>query len=262
MALFRRLYRMCLLVGWFLFMALISLPFKIGGWNSIRRVCFCTRLWGSGIARIVGIRIRVRGDLNNFRGGLIVSNHQSYLDIIIHAAVFPIRFMPKSDIRSWPFLGWYLGISRPIWVNRSSRQESSLLCRQMCDTMEHQIPLIIYPEGTTTHGKSGLLPFKSTPFEAVASTSLPLLPIITVFSDPPDGKSLAWIGDDTLMPHLWRILGYSRIEVEIHPLPVLLPEGRSRKDLANDVHAMMETAYWKIMAGKGLNPPVSASAAS
>lgn len=252
MSLLRRLYRAALLLLWFAFMAIISLPFKIGGWNSIRRVCGCTRLWGRGIAGIMNLKIRLIGDPADFEGGLIVSNHQSYLDIIIHAATFPIRFSPKSDIRSWPFLGWYLGISRPIWVNRSSRQESSALVGEFRTTMEHRIPLVIYPEGTTTDGRHGVLPFKSTPFEAVASTNLPILPIITVFNATPDEKTLAWIGNDTLLPHVWRVLGYSRMEAEVHRLPIVYPDGLSRKKLAEKVHAAMETYYWEIMAKKGL----------
>jgi len=258
MVLLRQVVRFVVMLLWLPVIGLISLPFKLGGWNSIRRVCFCSRIWGRGIARIMNIRITVHGDISQFRGGLIVSNHQGYLDIFSHASVFPIRFAPKSDIRSWPLLGWYLGISRPIWVNRTSRQKSSDLLHQFCETMEHHIPLIIYPEGTSTDGKHGILPFKSTPFEAIATTNLPLLPIITVYDDPPDGRSLAWFGKDALVPHIVRVFGYPEIRVNIYVLPVIYPEGRSRKELAAHVHEVMERRYWEIMAERGFLPPEKA----
>lgn len=246
----RRILRCFLLSIWLVFMGMVSLPFRFGGWGSIRRVCSCTRLWGAGIARLIGMRIRVSGDISSFKGGLIVSNHQGYLDIIAHAAVFPIRFSPKSDIRNWPFMGWYLGISRPVWVDRGSKQKSAGLKREFVETMRHDIPLIIYPEGTSSDGKNGILPFKSTPFAAVADTELPILPVVTVFADPPEGGELAWYGpgsDATLLPHVFRILGYRRIDVELRILPVVYPEGRGRKELAEYVHGIMEREYRRVM---------------
>ncbi len=259
MSLIRRWIRFILLVFWLPITGLISLPFRFGGWNNIKRVCYCTRIWGAGIAKILGMKVKVYGRPSEFKGGLIVSNHQGYLDIIAHSASFPIRFSPKEDIRHWPILGAYLGISRPIWVDRSSKQKSIKLMRDFIETMEHKIPLIIYPEGTSTDGFSGLLPFKSTPFAAVSETDLPILPVITCFEPPPDGNSFAWYGkgsDATLFPHLMRVLGYKQINVEIHVMPMIQPEGRDRKELADYVHGVMEKKYWEIMEQKGYSRPV------
>ena len=260
MSLIRRVFRLMLLLVWLPVMAVISLPFKIGGWNSIRRVGYCSRLWGRGIAWIINLKVRVIGGDGKFSGGLIVSNHQGYLDIIAHATVFPLRFSPKSDIRSWPFLGWYLGISRPIWVDRSNKQKSKHLLEEFIATMAHNIPLIIYPEGTSTDGHSGVLHFKSTPFAAIAGTDLPIQPIITVFFPQSDGGNVAWYGTQTLFPHVWRILGYPRIETEIHLLPLVYPEGRDRKALAEAVHGMMDKKYHEIMREKGFTTHHAAKA--
>lgn len=251
MALFRRIFRLFALMLWLPVMAVISLPFKFGGWNNVRRVGLCARLWGRGIAWIMRLQINVHGDPAAVEGGLIVANHQGYLDIIIHAAIFPLRFTPKSDIRSWPFLGWYLGISRPIWIDRGNKQKSKDLLREFVDTMSNRIPLIIYPEGTSTDGLSGILPFKSTPFAAIAETSLPIRPVITVFHPTPDGGSVAWYGTQTLLPHVWRILGYRQIDAEVYLMPLVYSEGKTRKELADEVHTLMENRYWEIMNEKG-----------
>ena len=134
--------------------------------------------------------------------------------------------------------------------------------REFCETMDHQIPLIIYPEGTSTDGKHGILPFKSTPFEAIATTNLPILPLITVFDDPPDGGCLAWFGHATLLPHIIRVFGYPKINVHLYILPIVYPEGRSRKELAADVHGLMEKRYWEIMAERGDAPSESSELAA
>ncbi|MBN2643379.1 MAG: 1-acyl-sn-glycerol-3-phosphate acyltransferase [Victivallales bacterium] len=250
----RRIIRVFLLLIWMPISGLCSLLFVFGGWGNIKRVCHCARIWGGGIAFIISMKKKFFGDMSQFKGGLIVSNHTGYLDIIAHASSFPIRFTPKQDIRKWPLMGWYVGIGRPIWVDRSSKQKSIKLKKDFVDTMRHGIPLIIYPEGTSTDGFSGILPFKSTPFAAVAETDLPILPVVTVFDPPNDGSSLAWYGagdDATLIPHCWHILGHKKIEVELHILPVIHPEGRSRKELAAYVHGKMQEKYEQIMREKG-----------
>lgn len=242
----RRIIKLLAICLWLPFTGFFSFFAHIGGWGAIRRVARCSSIWGRGFVKILGINVTVVGDTDSFKGGMIVSNHMGYLDILVHATIFPIRFTPKSDIKNWPGLGWYLGISRPIWVDRGSKQNSRGVLKQILDTMEHGIPLIIYPEGTSTDGENGILAFKSTPFEAIAGSDYPILPIITYYRGTEDGQSAAWFGDMTLLPHLWRIFGYKSINVELHILPQIKAEGRSRKELAEYVHSVMEKEYWNI----------------
>lgn len=245
MAVFRRIFRIVALLIWFVFTGLIALPFQIGGWKNIRRVSFVSRMWGTGVAWIINLKINLTGDLSSFKGGLIISNHQGYIDIVTHSAAFPIRFTPKAEIARWPFLGQLLGLSRPVWVDRTSKQKSSLLLEKFRDTMEHGIPLIVYPEGTSDDGRNGLLPFKSTPFEAVTSKNLSMLPVVTVYQSPPGYASVAWYGDMTLLPHMWQLLSYPYILANIHVLNIVLPDNRNRKELANYVHDLMDKE-WKM----------------
>ncbi len=247
MLFFRKLWRISLAFSWLPIVGVYAFFVHLGGWKAIKRVSFVTRTWGRGLAWCFHLNIRVFGDFSHFQGGLIVSNHCGYLDILTHASLFPIRFAPKKEIRSWPFLGWYLGISRPIWIDRSSRQKSREAVESFRATMEHGIPLLVYPEGTSTDGEHGLLPFKSTPFEAVSRSKFPILPILTLYRPTSDGKSLCWYGNDELMPHVWRVLGYRRIDIDVHILPLIQPQpNEDRKALAERVHRIMNEAYWKL----------------
>jgi 1-acyl-sn-glycerol-3-phosphate acyltransferase len=246
MAMLLRIIRIPAILIWLIVTGFLSFFVHLGGWGAIKRVSFCSSMWGRGFIKILNIHIKVHGDPKSFKGGLIVSNHLGYIDILVHATIFPIRFSPKADIRKWPFLGYYLSISRPIWVDRGSRQKSQEVAREFEETMAHGIPLMVYPEGTSTDGLHGLLPFKSTPFESVTGKRFPILPIITCYKSTEDGQPVAWFGDMTLLPHLWRILGYRRIDGEVHILPTIIPEGQNRKELAVQVHQIMETAYLNI----------------
>ena len=123
MALIRRLVRALLLLFWFLILTVwVALVNRKKGWDGVAKAAAWTRLWARGSARIAGHKIIVYGNPEAFEGGLIVGNHQGYLDIVAHASIFRIRFAPKKEIRSWPFLGFMISLNRPVWIDRKSRQ--------------------------------------------------------------------------------------------------------------------------------------------
>jgi 1-acyl-sn-glycerol-3-phosphate acyltransferase len=246
MLIIRFTFRIILLAIWLPIIGFITFCLQFGHWGGIRRAARCGSWWGIGIAYILGIKIKIHGDKNSFKGGLIISNHVGLLDIPIHATIFPIRFASRGDLRYWPIIGWYLRVSRAIWVDRSSRQKSLHIAEQFKATMEHGIPLLVYPEGTSSSGTAGLLPFKSTPFEAATQGDFPILPILSFFREVDHDRVVAWYGDMSLLPHCLRLIGYRRIEVDIYILPVIHPGGKSRKEVATAAHELMEAEYWKL----------------
>jgi len=229
---------------WSAFVALLTIPYQFTGkWNSIKKISRCTQLWSKGMARIINLRVKVSGDIPAEMGALVVSNHMSYLDIIMHGSIMPLRHAPKSDIAKWPVLGWYIGLSRPIWIDRTSKQSSESTMRDYAETMKRGMHLIVYPEGTTTDGKSGVLPFKSAPFEAAVSADAPILPVITRYRQASGEPTVCWYGDMKLLPHAWQVLKLSSIEAELRFLQPIFPEGRSRKELAEFVHGVITKEY-------------------
>lgn len=240
----RKIWRITKIAGWFTIPGLIAVPGVFRGREGIRANSCVARIWAWGITRILKIDIELEGDPKSFSGGMIVSNHLGYLDILCEGAVFPIRFAPKVEIRSWPILGWYLSLSRPIWVDRRSKQKSAEIAEEIERTLHENISTLIYPEGTSTDGKNGLLPFKSTPFEAIVRGRKPFLPILIKYDVPEDGQELAWYGDMTMWPHVWHLLGQPRLKAKIKILPEMEPlEGEDRKALAERVHKVMDEEF-------------------
>ncbi len=247
MRILRKLYRVVALYLWGTWHGLYCLPIRYfyEEEHSIRRMALQTISWGRGIVRIMGIRTIVHGDPEEYKktGGLVIANHQSYVDIFLHASVFGLRFTPKKEIRSWPLLGWYTDMTRPIWVDRESKQASAALMEQFRDTLRKKIPLIVYPEGTTSDGRHGLKEFKTTPFETVVGTDIPIQPVISIYHPAEGDMHPAWYGDATFLPHLWAILGNRRSTADVYILPLIYPEGRNRKQLAKAVREAMLKAY-------------------
>ena len=202
------------------------------------------RVWGSGIAKIINLTVNVHGDINQV-SGLVVSNHLSYIDILAFASILPLRFAPKSDLATWPVIGWFLTMSRPIWVNRSSRQASVRTMNEFLETLKLGMSVVVFPEGTSTDGKHGVLPFKSTPFESAVVGGFMVNPVLIQYEEK-EGGIVSWYGDMTFLPHAWSILGRRRICAHVYILPKVSPDGLNRKDLAKKTYELLKEEYTRI----------------
>ena len=64
------------------------------------------RRWSQKLLAILHVRLEVRGALTDARPLMLVGNHVSWVDIFAVDSVLPVRFVAKSEVRAWPFVGW------------------------------------------------------------------------------------------------------------------------------------------------------------
>jgi len=248
MALFRRIYRLIGVFAWLAVVTAISVPHHFTGWRGRRKISRLVMLFMRGSCRILGLSIRLHGDMPDVPSGLVVSNHLGYIDTLVHGSVFPLRFTSTTAIAKWPVIGQIIALSHPVWVDRTSKPASRKALRDFAKTMRRGMYLIVYPEGTSTDGKEGILRFKSTSFEAAAFGDLPVIPVLTRYREMPGRPTVCWYGDMTFLPHLWQVLALPKIDADLYFLPPVYPMGRNRKELAECVHGIMEREYRNITA--------------
>ena len=211
-------------------------------WRKCRLGVWWTQRWAAAVARILGMKITIYGRIPSGSGHLVVSNHLGYLDVIAHASILPIRFAPKAEIRRWPFFGWMTSLSSPIWIDRRNPRMSAVYAEQFRLTIRHGISMLVYPEGTSTDGDHGILPFKSTPFASAIAAGAKILPTLLFYPE-----NAAWHDETPFGKHLWRVLGMKKLDIDIYILDeITVPENSDRKTLAAAVHQTMEKEYWKI----------------
>lgn len=116
-------------------------------------------------ARVCGARVRVVGEPVEPHT-LLVCNHTSWLDILVMAGATGCAFVSKDQL-GHPLVHWLADQNHTLYVRRDHRRGSALQARAIADTLLGDQPLALFPEGTTGPG-TGLLPFRSTLFEAVA----------------------------------------------------------------------------------------------
>ena len=156
---------------------------------------------------IVGGRLGVIGVPP--RSGLIVSNHLSYIDIAALGSSCPCSFVSKAEVGAWPFIGWAAGLAGTVFVRRAHRSEVSGQVQDIKNALGRGVPVVLFPEGTSTDG-SQVLPFRSALLQAALETGCDVTPVALSYrADPPGDtvRDICWWGGVGFLPHLWRFLG-------------------------------------------------------
>jgi 1-acyl-sn-glycerol-3-phosphate acyltransferase len=125
-------------------------------------------------------KIRIEG-IKNFRKDqvyVVISNHQSMLDIIVIQNLYRhFRWVSKSEIFSFPVMGWILKIAGDIRLERDNPQSFARLVRDCNRKLSSGSSIVIFPEGTrSTDGE--IKRFKEGAFRIALIAKAPLLPIV------------------------------------------------------------------------------------
>ncbi|WP_135467855.1 lysophospholipid acyltransferase family protein [Crenalkalicoccus roseus] len=195
------------------------------------------RLYHAVLCRLIGLEVRVIGTPARERPVLFVSNHSSWLDILVLGGVLEACFVSKAEVGRWPLIGLVARLGRTVFVSRS-RGATGREAVEMRRRLEAGDSLILFPEGTSSDG-TRVLPFRSA-FLATAGTARRVQPVSLVYDRlgglpacRRDRPLFAWYGDMNIASHFWRLARRSgaRATVLLHEpfAPALLPD---RKALA------------------------------
>jgi 1-acyl-sn-glycerol-3-phosphate acyltransferase len=177
-------------------------------------------LWVQGSARrmltSLDIAYKVEGEAPTH--GLVVSNHLSYIDILVLSAAMPCFFVAKIEIGGWPFFGKAARCGGTIFVDRSSLASAQTVAEQMTERLQLPIPVpvLLFPEGTSTDG-SEVIRFHSRLIDPATSLGVPITTACvryTVADGTPEIE-LCWYGDETFVNHLWKVLGLGGFEADL-----------------------------------------------
>lgn len=150
--------------------------------------------------------------------GLVVANHLSYIDILVLSAEMPCFFVAKMEIGGWPFFGKAARCGGTIFVDRSSLASANSVARQMTERLKLPIPVpvLLFPEGTSTDGKE-VLRFHSRLIDPATKLGVPITAaaIRYAVADGTPEVELCWYGDETFVNHLWKVLGVGGFEADV-----------------------------------------------
>ncbi|MCC6785217.1 MAG: 1-acyl-sn-glycerol-3-phosphate acyltransferase [Planctomycetes bacterium] len=173
--------------------------------------------WSRSVLRILCVRVQVDGEIGG-GGGLLVANHLSYLDVPVFASLLPVSILSKSDVASWPVLGWLARAIGIQFVVREDKRALPLVAARLHDEVRRGHDVLFFPEGTSSSGAS-VLPFRPALLAPAAEARLPVRHAAIRYATPPGcpAASLAvcWWGTMTFLPHALGVLRLPWIEAHV-----------------------------------------------
>lgn len=197
-----------------------------------------TALW------LLRVDLRVSGPLPR-PPFLLVTNHLSYLDILVLASRARCLFVAKTEVRDWPLLGPICRGFGTIFIDREDRRDIPRVLGEIETALERGEGVVIFPEGTSSPGAT-VEPFHSPLLALPARRGMPVhaaaLSYQTPDGEPPAHLAVCWWGEGELLPHLAGLFRLSRIDATLDcaPAPVV---GADRKILAERLRAVVDERF-------------------
>ena len=239
----------------------VRVMFRLLGFGLIAVVSlidFVLRIWLSGKASSVraradwlqrwcrwhlrNLRVRVHREGAMPKHGVLVSNHLSYVDVLVLGAAQPLAFVSKSEVRSWPLIGWLTRCGGTLFIDREKRSDVTRVGTQFAPVIAEGLVIALFPEGTSTDGHT-VLPFRASLFAPATEYGWPVVAAWIGYSlaDGSVEEEVCYWGDMTFGPHFLNLLSKEQIQARVVYSPPISP-GRDRKELAR----LLQGRVWEL----------------
>jgi len=188
--------------------------------------------WAQSSARILGMRVNVR-NAPPAAPFLLVSNHLSYVDIIVLESQVDCAFIAKSEIARWPILGFISWTLNTIFIDRARKRDILRAMEKAERALARGLGVVLFAEGTSTSGQT-VSPFRSSLLEIAARRGTPVhyatISYVAPAGETPAEQSVCWWGDMPLPGHVFRLLQLPAFQANVFfgPQPIV----------ANDRHVL------------------------
>jgi 1-acyl-sn-glycerol-3-phosphate acyltransferase len=229
---------------------LISIQWLLGkldlpGWGFI-----CSNYYRV-LCRLLRIRVRVEGEPVRGRAVLYVSNHVSWVDIVVIGSLSPVAFVAKSEVRKWPLIGITAAIQRTVFVDRARRHRTSDAIGEIVERLASGTSVVLFAEGTSSDGNR-VLPFRSALVGAInhaaaqgKAADVLIQPMSICYTGQygiPMGRQhrplVAWYGDLDFVPHVKAFIARGAVDAVVsYGEPVSADGGIDRKAMTKSLEA-------------------------
>ena len=183
--------------------------------------------WSKVLLWLCGVKVQIEGEPQRQGPVLWVVNHVSWLDIFVLNVVRSTTFVAKQEIRRWPLLGWLAAGADTIFIERGFRHAVQRVGHAMQARFEKGQAVGFFPEGTTSEGFD-VLSFYGNLFEPARRPEVTIQPIGLLYFYQGERSTMpAFVGEETLLQNLWRLLGAHGVSVT---LQFLTPLGMAGED--------------------------------
>lgn len=197
-------------------------------WIGLRGRLWFKQQWSKGLLWLCGVKVKVVGNPQRQGPVLWVVNHVSWLDIFVLNVVRSTTFVAKQEIRHWPVLGWLAIGADTIFIERGFRHAVQRVGHAMQRRFDNGQAVGLFPEGTTSEGFD-VLSFYGNLFEPARKVEVTIQPVALMYVHRGERSAMAaFVGEETLIRNLWRVLGTTGVGVTLHFLPPVSLAGQEK----------------------------------
>lgn len=151
--------------------------------------------WGKFVIKLAGLNINVIGKENLPQDTfLIVSNHQSFLDIPVLLGIInrPLGFVAKKEVEKVPILSFWMTRLHCVFMDRENIREAIKSINEGIENLKKGYSMVIFPEGTRSKGKD-IKEFKKGSLKLGTKANVPIVPVTI------EGSYKVWEEDHGLL---------------------------------------------------------------
>lgn len=181
---------------------------------------------------------------------LFVSNHLSYLDILVMSSLRPFVYVSSVDMSEVFLLGRIITYGGTIFVERRNRVKVEQDLGNMTKALNDGFNVMLFPEGTSTNG-SDVLPFKKSLLMAAVHAGKRIVPVsmkyVEIDGEPFSEKNrdyVCWYGDMGFGSHFKGLCARKKVVAKVSfldPIPTT-PES-TRNELAELTYSAVTKSY-------------------
>jgi 1-acyl-sn-glycerol-3-phosphate acyltransferase len=202
------------------------------------------RRWSRTLLSILSVSVREKNAPEELPACcMMVLNHISWLDVFVVDARFPATFMAKSEVRSWPVVGWLCTLVGTLYIERGKRSEALRARQTIAAELSRGTLIAVCPEGVTTFGRS-LERFHSALFQPALDAGATLQPVALRYLDAAGRHTDAagYVGDTSLLESIWTIVSTRHMVAEFNLLGPISVRAQTRRSLAEKAETAIARA--------------------
>lgn len=195
---------------------------------------FCRQL-----CRVFNVEVRVHGEIPR-TPALWVSNHVSWLDIAVLGSAARVFFLAKAEIEKWPLIGKLAKGGGTLFIQRGSG-DSARIREQIADFLSQDIPVLFFPEATTTDGTK-IKKIHGRLLGAAIESGKPVQICLICYVNQ-EGKLdqvAPYVGDISFAEHVKGVLEMPKVTAHLMALPSIAVTGHSVESLTAVVSQAMQ----------------------
>ncbi len=208
------------------------------------------------LRRLMRIHVRLVGEPVRDRSVLFVSNHVSWVDIVVIGSIVPVAFVAKREVAGWPLVGITAKVQRTVFVDRARRHQATNAIGEIAQRLASGTSVVLFAEGTSSDGNR-VLPFRSTLVGAVkeasaqAGSGILIQPMSIAYTGQhgiPMGRQLrplvAWYGDLDFMPHIRDFIAHGAVDAVVSYGEPAIADGKAdRKAVAKSLESTVRALH-------------------